>query len=141
VDLEPGESAAVEFSLGARDLSYWSTRAHGWVLEAGGFELAVGASSRDLRLTAVVDVAAAPLRVELDDMATLQEWLADPAGSALLRKAVGTDQDGVPNGILGNEQEMRVVGNFPMSTLTAFPGLGISRSTVQSLTEEIARQG
>ena len=48
------------------------------MLEGGEFELAVGASSRDLRLTTIVDIAAPPLPVRLDGMSTLQEWLADP---------------------------------------------------------------
>ena len=104
VDLDPGETTVVEFTLAARDLSYWSTSLNDWVLEGGEFELAVGASSRDLRLTTTVDIAAPPLPVRLDGMSTLQEWLADPTGSALLHKAVGTDEDGRPKGILGNEE-------------------------------------
>ena len=66
-------------------------------------------------------------------MSTLQEWLADPTGSALLHKAVGTDETGTPNGILGNQELMPVIGNFPISTLAAFPGLGLSHTIVQAL--------
>ena len=106
VDLDPGETTMVEFALTARDLSYWSTSLNDWALEGGEFELAVGASSRDLRLTTTVDVAAPPLPARLDGMATLQEWLADPTGSALLHKAVGTDETGRPKGILGSEELM-----------------------------------
>jgi beta-glucosidase len=137
-DLDPGETALVEFTLTARDLSYWSTRLHGWVLEGGVFELAVGASSRDLRLTTTIDIAAPPPPVRLDGMATLQEWLADPAGSALLREAVGTDIAGRPKGILGNEELLPVIGNFPISTLAAFPGLSLTQEVVRSLVDEIA---
>jgi len=63
-------------------------------------------------------------------MATLHEWIADPAGSALLHQAVGTDEAGRPLGILGNQELIAIIGNFPISTLTAFPGLGLERSTV-----------
>jgi len=137
VDLDPGQTTVVEFALTARDLSYWSTRHNGWVLEGGEFELAVGASSRELRLTTTVDVAAPPLPVTLDGMATLEEWLADPTGSALLHKAVGTDEDGRPKGILGNEELLPVIGNFPLSTLAALPGLGISHDLVHTLLEQV----
>jgi beta-glucosidase len=133
VDLEPGASTAVAFTLTASDLSYWSVRHHGWVLEGGAFELAVGASSRDLRLTATVDVAAPPLRPPLDAMSTLQEWLADPDGHALLVKEVGTDETGKPNGIVGDEELIRVIGNFPITRLAAFSGMGITHATVRSL--------
>jgi hypothetical protein len=40
VDLTPGETTVVEFTLAARDLSYWSTSVNDWALEAGEFELA-----------------------------------------------------------------------------------------------------
>jgi beta-glucosidase len=142
VDLDPGEATVVEFTLAARDLSYWSTRVNDWVLEGGEFELAVGASSRDLRLTTTVDIAAPPLPVRLDGMATLEEWLADPSGSALLHKAVGTDEDGRPKGILGNEELLPVIGNFPISSLAALPGLGFTHDLVHSLVEQVsARDG
>jgi beta-glucosidase len=138
VDLDPGETTMVGFALTARDLSWWSTRLHDWALEAGEFELAVGASSRDLRLTTTVDIAAPALPVRLDGMATLREWLADPMGSALLHKAVGTDETGKPKGILGNEELMVVIGNFPVSTLAAFPGLGLSHSVVHALIDQVS---
>ncbi len=132
--LGPGESNVVTFRLSARDLSYWSTRTHGWVLEGGVFELAVGASSRDLRLTTTVDVEAPPLWVPLDGSAALKEWLADPDGRALLITEIGTDETGKPNGIVGDEERVRRIGNFPLNRLAAFPGMGISNDTVRALT-------
>jgi beta-glucosidase len=138
VDLGPGQTTTVAFALTARDLSYWSTPRHAWVLEAGEFELAVGASSRDLRLTTTVEVAAPPPPARLDAMATLEEWLADPTGSALIHKAVGTDETGRPKGILGNEELLPVIGNFPISTLAAFPGLGFTHDLVNSLVEQVS---
>jgi beta-glucosidase len=58
VGLEPGRSKTVTFHLGVRDLSYWSIVHRGWWFEAGAFEIAIGASSRDLRLTTTVDILA-----------------------------------------------------------------------------------
>jgi beta-glucosidase len=73
----------------------------------------------------------APLpTVEPDGMSTLEEWLAHPVGAALLREAVGVDENGRPRGILGDDELIRVIGNFPISTLAAFPCLGIDHATV-----------
>ena len=135
IDLAAADTAPVEFTLVARDLSYWSPAARDWVLEGGRFELAVGASSRDIRLTATVDIAAPARAAKLDGTSTLEEWLADPAGSVLLRKVIGTDQNGRPAGILGNEELQKVIGNFPLSRLAAFPGLGLSHAAVDELAE------
>jgi beta-glucosidase len=138
VTLNPNQTTTAEFTLTARDLSYWSPIHHHWVLEGGQFDLAVGASSRDLRLTTTLDIATPPLPANLTAMSTLQEWLADPTGSALLHQAVGTDDTGRPNGILANHQLMTVIGNFPISTLAAFPGLGLTHPIVHTLTQQIA---
>ena len=127
VELDAGASTTVTFTLTARDLSYWSPVVRDWVLEGGVFELAIGASSRDLRLSTTVVVDAPPPAVPLDGMSTLQEWLADPIGGPLLRAEVGT------GGILGNAELLPVIGNFPISTLAAFPGLGITHATVDKL--------
>ena len=131
--LAPGEDQTVTFQLRERDLSYWSVREHRWVLEGGTFELKVGASSRDLRLTTAIQVTAPPTTAELDGMATLEEWLAHPVGAGLLREAVGVDERGRPRGILGDEELIRVIGNFPIIRLAAFPGLGIDHATVDHL--------
>ena len=133
IDLGPGDTETVTFSLDARDLSYWSTTTSGWALEGGKFTLALGASSRDLRLRTAIDIPAPPLSVRLDGMATLHEWIEDPHGSALLRDVVGTDETGRPHGILGNDELLAVIGNFPISTLAAFPGLGLDHRTVDDL--------
>jgi beta-glucosidase len=138
VDLGPGETETVTFRLTARDLSYWSTTASAWVLEPGEFTLAIGRSSRHLPVTATIDISGPALRPPLDDMATLDEWLADPAGSTMLLEAVGTDETGQPRGILGNQELLAIIGNFPISTLAAFLGFGFDQHIVHDLVQRAA---
>src|SRR5829696_4498997 len=138
--LSPGEGQTMTFRLRSRDLSYWSVRQHRWVLEGGTFRLSVGASSRDLRLSTTVELTAPSQTVELDGMSTLEEWLAHPVGAGLLREAIGVDERGRPRGILGDEELIRVIGNFPISTLAAFPGLGIDHATVDHLLGRLPQQ-
>jgi beta-glucosidase len=52
VALDPGESAAVEFVLDRRALSFYDPYEQQWVAEPGEFEALVGCSSRDIRLSA-----------------------------------------------------------------------------------------
>jgi beta-glucosidase len=52
VEIAAGASQRVELSLDRRAFSFYDPEAHGWVAEAGAFEVRVGASSRDLRLRA-----------------------------------------------------------------------------------------
>lgn len=56
VYLEAGASATVEFKLVRRDLSFWDVVAQQWRLPEGEFDVWVGASSRDLRLSGTFTV-------------------------------------------------------------------------------------
>lgn len=46
-----GEAAVVTFPLRKKDLSYWETSSKSWVVPDGEFDIYVGASSRDIKLT------------------------------------------------------------------------------------------
>ncbi|MFN8497121.1 MAG: glycoside hydrolase family 3 C-terminal domain-containing protein [Anaerolineae bacterium] len=52
VDLAPGETKRVEFSLDRDALAYYNPAKNGWVVEPGEFDVSVGGSSRDIRQTA-----------------------------------------------------------------------------------------
>ncbi len=56
VSLRPGESARLAFSLGTRALSFYDPVRAAWIAEAGEFEVLVGSSSRDIRLTGKFDL-------------------------------------------------------------------------------------
>ena len=103
------------------------------MLEAGEFGICVGASSRDIRLLAAITVAATPPALPLSGTSTLTEWLTDPAGGQALRDALGTRPDGRPGGILGSEELLAIIGNMPLATLAAFPGLGVTDELIDTL--------
>jgi beta-glucosidase len=54
--LAPGVGARVVLTLDRRAFAFWDERHDGWTAEPGRFTIAVGSSSRDLRLTIGVDV-------------------------------------------------------------------------------------
>jgi beta-glucosidase len=56
VELKPGETKTVGFTLDRSDLSYWSPEKKAWVADPGTFEIQVGASSRDIRLHAPLEL-------------------------------------------------------------------------------------
>ena len=57
VHLQPGESRTVAIPLDDKAFRYWNTQTNRWEVEGGQYELRVGASSADIRLTAAVDIA------------------------------------------------------------------------------------
>lgn len=54
VYLQAGEEQTVEILLNNKDLAVWETERRGWVVQSGEYTVAVGASSRDLGLTATI---------------------------------------------------------------------------------------
>ena len=56
VPLAAGESRTVTLPLDDKAFRYWNTRTNDWEIEGGRYEVRVGASSADIRLTANVDI-------------------------------------------------------------------------------------
>jgi beta-glucosidase len=55
VGMEAGERRQVEVELDAAAYRYWDVNAHAWRSDPGSYELLVGASSRDVRASDVVE--------------------------------------------------------------------------------------
>jgi beta-glucosidase len=56
VELHPGESKELSIDLDKRAFSFWSPALKTWIAERGKFILHIGSSSRDIRLTAKVEL-------------------------------------------------------------------------------------
>jgi beta-glucosidase len=56
LSLAPGEEKEASFTLNKRSFAYWETLIHDWHVESGEFVVEIGASSRDILLTAGVTV-------------------------------------------------------------------------------------
>ncbi len=85
VSLEPGEERMVRFSLYWQDLAYWDVRAGGWVMNPGKYEISIGSSSRDIRLSCTVTLdsahAAEPV---IDRWTPLNEAMSHPVAGPIL---------------------------------------------------------
>ena len=57
VQLAAGESKTVTLTLDDKAFRYWNTKTDSWEVEGGSYEIRVGASSADIRLTVVVEMA------------------------------------------------------------------------------------
>lgn len=54
VSLEQGESKTLNFGLDKRDFSFWNEKINDWDIEPGEYEILVGSSSEDIRMSAKV---------------------------------------------------------------------------------------
>lgn len=131
--LEPGESQNVKLTLGARDLAYFHPAHKEWTVESGTVGIHVGASSRDLRLQASVDVSVPRPVHPLDHDSTLAEWLAHPRGSQLLGamlQSVGGDSP------LSDPDALAVIGSMPLKRIGRFPGVGLTSDVLDGMLQQ-----
>jgi beta-glucosidase len=119
VALAAGESIDVTVRLTAPDFCYFHPGKDRWVLQGGDFTVAVGSSSRDLRLDAGITLDGEYVGPELTADTPFEDWLADPIGGPLLLKAVSKDG---PFDLAADRMmlptPLRVIANFPGAPIT-----------------------
>ena len=81
VALQPGEETEVTIELNQRAFSYYNTQIKDWYVEAGTFEILVGASSRDIRLKACLEVASTQPAAPKINRDQLQVYYSFPKGT------------------------------------------------------------
>lgn len=134
VAIAVGETADVVLTIARDDLAYWDTRLGRWVVEGGEYHCAVGASSRDLRSTAVAEVAGDDTRVPLTPDSTVAEWFADPRGAELLGQALAAMPGEGPVARLVADPELAAfIGSLPLRRMTAFPGSQLTAEVLDKL--------
>ncbi|NEW56134.1 beta-glucosidase [Nocardia cyriacigeorgica] len=118
-DLEPGASEQVSVTIERADLAYWETRIDQWIVEDGTYQVMAGASSRDIRVTAAVEVAGDELRIPITAQSTLGETLSNPAAAAVVAQMFAGMTDGGDGQVLGVDM-MRMLASIPLDRLTGF---------------------
>jgi beta-glucosidase len=74
VELQPGEETIVDLALGRRALAFYDPEAAEWVLEAGIFEILVGASSQDIRLRETIRVESGQAQDQISQNKALVDY-------------------------------------------------------------------
>lgn len=59
VQLQPGETRTIEWMMRPEALAYYDDAVHDWITEPGEFELLVGSSSQDIRISQTFELVAA----------------------------------------------------------------------------------
>jgi beta-glucosidase len=56
IDLQAGEETTVSMELDSRAFAFFDPKSNGWIVEPGEFEILAGASSRDIRLSGILNL-------------------------------------------------------------------------------------
>jgi beta-glucosidase len=136
VPVAAGAAAEVVLRVELADLAYWDVEVGRWVVEAGEYTIAVGSSSRDLRLSATVAVAGDDERRVLTAESTIAEWFADPRGAAALGEAfaamAAAGGDTMAQG-MADPAMFTLMANMPLARVAAFAGDAFGPDTMAAL--------
>lgn len=125
VDLAPGESREVGLAVARDDLAYWDGRADRWLVEGGTYRVEVGASSRDLRAAAEVEVAGDAFVTPLTPQSSVGEAMAHPV--------IGPTVTGMLQGAGLSDDVMVMTAAMPLERLPYQPGSGVTHQQVRRL--------
>jgi len=86
----PGETKTVTFKLNKRSFAYYNTKINDWYVEDGIYEILIGASSADIRLSKQVAVkSTTPIKKVFTEKSVMCEIVEHPAAAKLLEQVMG----------------------------------------------------
>jgi beta-glucosidase len=131
--LEPNETKTLNFKLDFRAFAYYHPGYKQWMSEDGEFDILIGASATDIRLTETVTLRSTlELPSLLNHESTLREWLDDPRGQKVIAPMMEkmTAQMGEA---MGAESDSSAMGMDMMGFLMDLPLLSILHFLEQRL--------
>ncbi len=147
IALSPGETGTVTVKLDRRSFAYWEERIHDWAVEGGRYQIEAAASSRDIRLTAPVEVKGDVLRVPVTGDTIMAEIRKIPGARKLLEKELSGIRQGIPEGgdaaeeAISREMAEAMSAELPLHAMGAFDN-GLPREKLLGLVEKLnALQG
>lgn len=136
IELAPGETKKVQFTLDRRAFAYWSTQIHDWHVESGEYEIQIGRNAQDIVLSNPVTVESEVHIPKVFDLnSTMGEILADPKGKAVLEQAMASmagageaqameEQAQGDGGAISSEMMAAMMEAMPLRQLISFvPGV------------------
>jgi beta-glucosidase len=124
VELAPNEKKTISFTLDKRAFAYYEPKIHDWHVESGIFIVEIGVSSRDIRLSAEVEVqGTARIPVKFTGNSVLGDLKEHDEGRALLDSILRQSKENSSLQHLGEARARGVsqtIMEMPLSTLVTY---------------------
>ena len=150
VDLKPGETKTITFTLGKRAFAYYNTQIHDWHVESGDFTIMVGRSSRDIVLCEDVYVeSTTELPVHFTTDSTLGDVFDNPRAREIVERMFAEHMPGgrsegeeVPEGAAVSKEMMEAMMRYmPLRGVISFAGnAGIGMDELQKLIDLLNKE-
>lgn len=134
VDLEPGESTTMEFSLDRRAFAYWDVALGRWVVPGGEYRVQVGDSVSAIGAESTIVLTGDRIVSELTLESSLGEFLAHPVVGPMLQEgmtASATEDQKIA--MEANPNAMRMAASMPMRAFSAMSNGSFPLQAVEEL--------
>jgi beta-glucosidase len=149
VALHPGEETTVSFLIDQRSFAYYNIDIKDWYVESGKYEILIGSSSRDIRLTASVDIEGtkklpfvADCTTTFGDVikyskdASILQRIAERSGLSDMMKA---DSASTTLGEGFSEMMRQMMDGFPLHATLSFANKSLTPKDINDLLDELNR--
>ena len=150
VELQPGESRDVTFTLDKRAFAYWNEEIQDWHVESGEFTIEVGQSSRNIECSASVNVMSTiklPKHYTMDTI--FMDLMADPEAMEVMQPMMGAIQRALTPGsedksaaaaeAITEEMNLAMMKYMPLRGALSFGGGSITREQIEDLLVQLNR--
>ena len=150
VELQPGESRDVTFTLDKRAFAYWNEEIHDWHVESGEFTIEVGQSSRNMECSASVNVMSTiklPKHYTMDTI--FMDLMADPEAMEVMQPMMGAIQRALTPGsedksaaaaeAITEEMNLAMMKYMPLRGALSFGGGSVTREQIEDLLVQLNR--
>ena len=150
VELQPGESRDITFTLDKRAFAYWNEEIHDWHVESGEFTIEVGQSSRNMECSASVNVMSTiklPKHYTMDTI--FMDLMADPEAMEVMQPMMGAIQRALTPGsedksaaaaeAITEEMNLAMMKYMPLRGALSFGGGSITREQIEDLLVQLNR--
>lgn len=142
VELAPGESRDVTFTLDKRSFAYWNEQLHDWHVETGDFTIEVGQSSRAIDVRGTVHVTGTvKLKKHYTKDSIFMDIMSDPAAMQVVKPLMdGMGQmfsgDGDDSAIT-DDMSAAMVKYMPLRNVVSFSGGAVSEDVLNGLLQAL----
>ncbi|MDE6932107.1 MAG: glycoside hydrolase family 3 C-terminal domain-containing protein [Oscillospiraceae bacterium] len=142
VELQPGESRDVTFTLDKRAFAYWNAAIHDWHVETGAFTIEVGQSSRDIEVSGEVTVESTvelPRRYTADSI--FMDVMADPKAKEALGPMLASIQKAfAPNADASDTAQEAISADMGLAMMRYMPLRGLVSFSPDKVTDDTLKQ-
>ncbi len=150
VELQPGETKTVCFTLDKRSFAYWNTQIHDWYVESGIFDIQIAKNAEEVVLCAPVTVeSTVELPMHFDENSIMMDIWKKPKAAAIVEQmtkaAMGEltgeteeqQQSEAASEAIGDEMGEAMMKYMPLRSLISFSGGKVTHELLAGLLQQM----